>query len=101
MKRRLFQWFTVGVLFCCLGGIYANIIVDDGPVRVQALETLRTAAGCGAAPCKLEQFRGERGMIQERLEYDVVGKGHWTVVCRRALIIAGEYTCKASGPEKR
>ncbi|MBX3227568.1 MAG: hypothetical protein KIT84_14535 [Labilithrix sp.] len=96
MKRRIFQWFTATLFVLCLCAIYANLLVDDAPVRAQALQTAKTAAGCGDK-CKLDSFHGERGMLQMRGEYDIEGKGHWTVICRRAFIVGGEYKCTATG----
>jgi len=102
MKRRFFSYFTASLLFACLCAIYMNVIVDDGPVRARALETLRTTADCGEK-CKLDAFHGERNIVQERMEYDVAGKGHWVVICRRQFLIAGDHWCRATGglvPEK-
>lgn len=96
MKRRVFRYFTAALLLCCLCAIYFNVLVDDAPVRALATETLRKTAGCGEK-CKLDSFQGSRNIVQEKLEYDVEGKGHWVVMCRRDFIIVGAHTCKATG----
>lgn len=95
MKRRLFQWFTVLLLLVCVWTAYANVVSDDAGVRAQARSTVNQAAGCGEG-CKLEGLRGERGMLEERIEYDVLNHGHYVVVCRRAYIIAGEHACNVT-----
>jgi len=93
--RRIFQWFTF-FLFLLSGWVaYANVLSDDAEVRALARAALGEAAGCKDA-CKIESLRGDRGMVEERLEYDVVGRGHYTVVCRRTLIAFGPHTCHAS-----
>ena len=92
MKRRLFQWFTVLLLIATVWMAYANVLSDDTAIRAQARVAVDTAAGCGDA-CRIERLAGERGMIEERIEYDVLQHGHYVVVCRRAYILAGDYTC--------
>ena len=81
------------LLVVCVWTAYANVLTDDANVRVMARETVNQAAGCGEG-CKLEGLRGERGMLEERIEYDVVHHGHYVVVCRRAFIVAGDYGCE-------
>jgi hypothetical protein len=73
-------------------GTYANILSDDTEVRAKARSAVNTAAGCGA-DCRLDGLRGDRGMFEERIEYDVIKHGHFVAVCRRAWIIAGDYSC--------
>jgi hypothetical protein len=91
-RRQFFQWFTVLLLGACVWTAYANVFSDDNDVRAKARSTVNKAAGCGDE-CKLEGLRGERGMIEERIEYDVLKRGHFVVVCRRAFILAGDYGC--------
>ena len=93
--RQLFQWFTVLLLILCVWTAYANVLTDDGDVRAMARATVNQAAGCGD-DCKLEGLHGDRGMLEERIEYDVVRHGHYVVVCRRALIVAGDYACNVT-----
>ncbi len=95
MKRRLFQWFTVVLLVVSVWTAYANVLSDDTHVRAKARTAVNTAAGCGD-DCKMEGLRGERGMIEERIEYDLVKYGHYVVVCRRAYIVVGDYTCQVT-----
>ncbi len=92
MKRKIFRWLTLSLLVICLWTAYANVLSDDTEVRAKARATVNTAAGCGD-DCKLESLRGERGMIEERIEYELLKHGHYVVVCRRAIVIAGDYTC--------
>lgn len=91
-RRSAFQWFTVVLLLVSFWTVYANVLSDDTDVRAKAKETVNEAAGCGK-DCKHESLRGDRGMIEERIEYDILKHGHWVVVCRRAFVIAGEHTC--------
>lgn len=91
-RRQFFQWFTVLLLAACVWTAYANVFSDDTDVRAKARNTVNKAAGCGE-DCKLEGLRGERGMLEERIEYDVTKRGHFVVVCRRAFILAGDYGC--------
>ena len=92
-RRQIFQWFTVLLLLVCVWTAYANVFSDDTEVRAKARATVNQAAGCGD-DCKLEGLRGDRGMLEERIEYDVVKHGHYVVVCRRAFIIAGDHACE-------
>ena len=94
-RRQLFQAFTFLLLIVCVWTAYANVLSDDADVRAMARATVNQAAGCGES-CKLEGMRGERGMLEERIEYDVLGKGHYVVVCRRAFIVAGDYACEVT-----
>lgn len=91
-RRQLFQVFTVLLLVVCVWTAYANVFSDDTDVRAKARATVNQAAGCGDE-CKLEGLRGDRGMLEERIEYDVLKRGHYVVVCRRAFIVAGDYGC--------
>lgn len=93
--RQFFQWFTVLLLVLSVWTAYANVLSDDGDVRAKARATVNHAAGCGE-DCKLEGLRGDRGMFEERIEYDVVKHGHYVVVCRRAFIVAGDYACNVT-----
>jgi hypothetical protein len=95
--RRIFQWFTFFLFVLTAWVAWANVLSDDTDVRARARAALGEAAGCGDA-CKIESLRGDRGMIEEKIEYDVVGRGHFTVVCRRASIAFGEHVCRASKP---
>lgn len=92
MRRRLFQWFTVLLLGACVWTAYANVFSDDTEVRAKARSAVNDAAGCGDQ-CKVEGLRGERGMLEERIDYDVMRHGHYVVACRREFIVAGAYEC--------
>lgn len=92
--RKIFRWFTIFVFVLTAWTLYANVVSDDTHVRELAKKTLGEAAGCGA-DCKIESLRGERGMVQERIEYDVARHGHWVVTCRRAQIAFGDHACVA------
>jgi hypothetical protein len=95
MRRKLFQWFTVVFLIACVWTAYANVYSDDTDVRAKARATVNAAAGCGN-DCKLEGLRGDRGMLSEDIEYDVLKHGHYVVSCKRAYIAIGDYDCKVS-----
>lgn len=95
MKRKLFSSFTVLLVVLCAWTAYANVLSDDTAVRAQARAAVDQAAGCGV-DCKLEGLRGDRGMFEERIEYDVVKRGRYVVVCRRAFIVAGDHRCEVT-----
>jgi hypothetical protein len=40
-------------------------------------------------------MRGSRGMFDESIDYDMDGVGGYQVTCRRAYVIAGDYSCEA------
>ncbi|MBX3218013.1 MAG: hypothetical protein KF850_38765 [Labilithrix sp.] len=92
MARKLFSTFTVLLVVLCAWTAYANVFSDDAGVRALARSTVDQAAGCGD-DCKLEGLRGDRGMFEERIEYDIVKRGRFVVVCRRAFIVAGDHGC--------
>jgi hypothetical protein len=99
-RRRIFQWLTVGLTALCIWTAYANVLSDDAEVRAKARSTANTAAGCGE-DCKLDGLRGDRGMFDETIEYDLVKRGHYVVVCRRAYVFVGDYACTVtSSPTK-
>lgn len=93
--RRIFQWFTVVLLVVSVWTAYANVVSDDAEVRAKAKAAVDVAAGCGDA-CRIEGLRGDRGMLEERIEYDLVKHGHFVVVCRREFIAVGDYTCQVT-----
>jgi hypothetical protein len=97
MKRRLsslFRIFTILLLMVSIATAYMNVFSDDADVRARANELARKQAGCGDK-CKVTNIQGNRGMFEERLEYDVegAGAGHYVVVCRRAYVAFGDYAC--------
>ncbi len=95
MKRRLFQAFTVVLLLISVWTAYANVFSDDTEVRAKARVAVNHAAGCADnESCPMEGLRGDRGMISETIEYDLVRRGHYVVNCRRAFVVAGDYTCE-------
>jgi hypothetical protein len=94
MRRKAFQWFTIVLLLVSIWTVYANVLSDDAAVRTKARATAETALKCDG--CKLEGMRGERGMLDETIGYDFLGKGHVVVACRRAFIVAGDYACEAT-----
>lgn len=93
--RLLFRGFTVVVLMVSIWTAYANVFSDDTVVRARAGALARKKAGCGDK-CKVTGMSGSRGMFAESIEYDIDGVGRVLVACRRAWIIAGDYTCDAS-----
>jgi hypothetical protein len=97
MRRRVFQYFTVVLLLVCIWTAYANVISDDTEVRAKARATVNAFAGCpDNEACPMQSMKGERGMITESIEYDLVKHGHFVVVCRRAYVIAGDYACNVT-----
>jgi hypothetical protein len=97
MKRRLsslLRIFTILLLMVSIWTAYMNVFSDDTAVRASANELARKQAGCGDK-CKVTNIRGDRGMIDTSIDYDVEGPGagHYVVVCRRAYVIAGDYAC--------
>ena len=94
MRRRVFQYFTVVLLLVCVWTAYANVISDDTNVRALARATVNKFAGCADnEACPMQSMKGERGMITESIEYDLVKHGHYLVLCRREYVIAGDYAC--------
>lgn len=102
MKRRLsglFRIFTILLLAVSIWTAYMNVFSDDADVRARANDLARKHAGCGDK-CKVSNIHGNRGMFDERLEYDIEGPGagHYVVVCRRAHVIVGDYACGIAKP---
>ena len=97
MKRRLgglFRIFTIVLLGVTIWTAYANVFSDDVALRARAGELARKEAGCGDK-CKVTGMRVSRGMLEETMEYDMMGAGTYVVTCRRAQVIAGDYACTA------
>ena len=95
--RRVFRVATAVLFVVCLWTIYANVLSDDTAVRAQAADVARQTAGCGDK-CKVVGIQGERGMLSEVVTYTMEGKGQYVSTCRRAYVIAGDYTCTAAKP---
>ena len=66
----LFRIFTILLLIVCAWTAYANVFSDDTDVRAKAGELARKEAGCGDK-CKQTSMRGNRGMIEESIEYEM------------------------------
>ena len=90
----LFRVFTILLLLVSGWTAYANVFSDDTDVRAKAGEVARKEAGCGDK-CKQTGMRGNRGMIEESIDYDIDKVGTITVTCRRANIVIGDYACEA------
>jgi len=90
MKRKLLQWLTLALFALCVWTAYANVLSDDTEVRVKAVNALEKMLG---EKIELEHFRGDRGMIEETIEYEVRKKGRFVVTCRRPYIAFGEHVC--------
>jgi len=93
--RSLLRVLTVFIFFLSLWTAYANVFSDDTALRAHAGDLARQFAGCGDK-CKVTGMHGDRGMIEERIAYDIDGKGQVVVTCRRQLIAVGDYDCKAT-----
>jgi hypothetical protein len=97
VKGRLgtvFRLFTVVLLIVCAWTAYANVFSDDTDLRARAGELARKEAGCGDK-CKQTAMRGNRGMLEESIEYEMDKVGTIVVTCRRASIVFGDYACEA------
>lgn len=95
--RGLFRTFTIVLLVVSIGTAYMNVFSDDADVRARANDLARKRAGCGDK-CKVSGIHGDRGMLSERIDYDIegagAGAGHYAVVCRRAHVVIGDYACE-------
>ena len=97
VKGRLgtaFRLFTMLLFVVCAWTAYENVFSDDTAVRAKAGELARKEAGCGDK-CKQTSMRGDRGMIEESIEYEMDKVGTIVVTCRRANIVFGDYACEA------
>ncbi len=97
MRGRLgssFRILTVVLLIVCGWTAYANVFSDDTDVRAKAGELARKEAGCGDK-CKQTSMHGNRGMLEESIEYEMDKVGTIVVTCRRANIVVGDYACEA------
>lgn len=92
--RSLLRGFATFVFFLSLWTAYTNVFSDDTAVRAHAGDLARQFAGCGDK-CKVTGMHGDRGMIEERIAYDIDGKGQVVVTCRRQHVVIGDYECKA------
>ena len=90
----LLRVLTIVLLIVSAWTAYANVFSDDTDVRAKAGELARKEAGCGDK-CRQTSMRGNRGMIEESIDYDMDKVGTITVTCRRANIVVGDYACEA------
>ena len=102
MKKRIAQYFTFFLFLLTAMMAINNVVIDDAPVRELAKQTAVTFAGCGDK-CRISGFRGDRGMINETIEYDFAPQGHYVVQCHRKMLALGDYVCavtegKSSSP---
>jgi hypothetical protein len=93
--RRVLRFFTIVVFVTTAVAVYENVFADNAALLAEAGVLARRRAGCNEA-CKVSRMHADRGMIEQRMEYDVVGVGRVVVVCRRALIVLGRYTCEGA-----
>ena len=91
---RVFRIFTILLLLVSIWTAYMNVFADDSAVRAHANDLARKTAGCGDK-CRVTGINGNRGMLDERIAYDIEGPGagQYVVTCRRAYVIAGDYAC--------
>lgn len=94
-KRKAFRIFTVVLCAVCIWTAYANVFSDDTAVRAQAKAAIEKEAACGDK-CKVVGMRAERNMLGTSVEMTIDGKGMYVAICRRAAIVAGDYTCSVS-----
>ena len=97
VKGRRGSWFRIfTILLLIVSGwtAYANVFSDDTDLRARAGELARKEAGCGDK-CKQTSMRGNRGMIEESIEYEMDKVGTILVTCRRANVVFGDYSCEA------
>lgn len=97
VKRRLGSWFrilTIVLVIVSVWTAYANVFSDDSDVRAKAGELARKEAGCWDQ-CKQTSMRGNRGMIEESIAYEIDKVGTILVTCRRTSIVFGDYACEA------
>jgi hypothetical protein len=92
VKRRIFQWFTFGLLLVTAWMAFPNVLSDDTAVRKLAKDTVTEYAGC-KDKCQVSGMRGDRGMVNETIEYDIDRMGHYAVACHRKVIFVGDYVC--------
>ena len=98
VKNRLayaFRLFTICLLLVSIWTAYENVFSDDTDLRARAGDLARKEAGCGDK-CKQSGMRGNRGMLEESIDYDMDGVGGFNVTCRRAYVFVGDYACVAS-----
>ena len=92
-----FRAFTIAACAVSAWTVYANVLSDDSVVRERARQVARNHLGGGDKPA-FTGMRGSRGMIEERVEYDVSGRGLLVVVCRRQYLVFGDYACEVGKP---
>ena len=93
--RRVLRFFTMVIFVTTAIAVWENIFAENAALLTEAGVLARARSGCGEA-CKVSRLHVDRGMIAQRMEYDVIGVGQVVVVCRRALIVLGRYTCEAT-----
>lgn len=65
-----------------------NVYGDPSEVMAQA-----EAAACGAPGCSLKVVRAERTPLGHEYDYALAGGASVSVACRRALVLAGAWSC--------
>lgn len=90
--RGAFRALTIGLFGLSVWTAYANVFSDDAAIRTRAGEVARKFAGCGDG-CKVTGMNGQRGMLEERIDYDIDGRGRVSVACRREFIAFGNHDC--------
>lgn len=90
--RGVFRVFTIVLFLVTAWAVYANVMSDIEPGTD---EQAREAAAC-KEPCRVRSVAIDRGMLGTTFSYAVDGEDLRVVVCRRAMIVAGEWTCARS-----
>jgi predicted ATP-grasp superfamily ATP-dependent carboligase len=85
MRHRLNQAFTVLLLVASGLAVY-NVFGDPSEVQAQA-----RAVACGEGVCTISSF--ERSPFSQNYEITLKNGKTMRVVCRRAAILVGAYSC--------
>ena len=93
MRSRITTILLV-IVFGVVGwAVYSNVMSDDTAVRQMAEVRARASAGCGAK-CVVKKLEGNRGLLNEQIQFEFSDGTKVLVECKRKYIGFGSYTCR-------
>lgn len=89
--RRIAAAFGGLVLLIVAFMVYMNVMAPDGEVLAKAEAVARTKVGC--KDCTRTRVEGTSRIIDKKYAFTFDKAGSVTIVCRRAYIAIGDFSC--------
>jgi len=91
MARRIAGAFLGLILLIVAFMVYMNVMAPDAEVLVKAEAAARAKVGC--KDCVRTRVEGTSRIIDKKYAFTFDKAGSVTIVCRRAYIAVGDFSC--------